>query len=41
MRCIDLVFDRKHPGAFRYGKLYYEHKGSIYAATYEPAPVDN
>ena len=41
VRCIDLVFDRKHPGAFRYGKLYYEHNGSIYAATYQPAPVDN
>ena len=41
VRCIDLVFDRKNPGDFRYGKLYYEHKGGIYAATYEPAPVDN
>ena len=41
VRCIDLVFDRKNPGAFRYGKLYYEHEGSIYAATYEPSPVDN
>ena len=41
VRCIDLVFDRTNPGTFRYGKLYYENKGRIYAATYEPAPVDN
>ena len=41
VRCIDLVFDRKNPGTFQYGKLYYENKGRIYAAMYDPSPVDN
>ena len=41
VRCIDLVFDRKNPGTFRYGKLYYENNGRLYAATYKPAPVDD
>ena len=40
VRCIDLVFDRKNPGTFRHGKLYYENNGRIYVATYEPAPVE-
>ena len=41
VRCIDLIFDRKKPGTFRHGKLYYENNGRIYVATYEPAPVAN
>ena len=41
IRCIDLVFDRTRPGTFRHGRLYYEHQGRIYAATYEPEFVEN
>lgn len=41
VRCIDLVFDRKNPGNFRHGRLYYENEGRIYVVTYEPVPVNN